>query len=587
MTKSKFEFAQPQVEYCGYSVSNEGWTVDPAKISALRSFPVPANRTDLRSFFGLVQQFADFSSSISKNAQALRPLLKEHNRFVWDSTHQEAFEATRKELCQPPILTFYNPTADLRVETDASRVGGLGFVLYQKHDDSWQLLQCGSRFLTDAETRYAMIELELLAIVWALKKCELYLAGRRFDLITDHRPLIPILNTYTLSQVENPRIVRLLLKIRSFVFTASWRKGSEHKVADAFSRAPVEKPSKEDEYGEEDAVGSVAVRGVNLLGEETKNSLQLEELKNHCNLDSQFRELEKVIIEGFPATQSELHVSLRPFWSVKEHLSVENGVILMGCRLYIPQSLRMRVMSDRHASHQGIERTKRRARQIVYWPNINNDIRNVVLSCEKCVAYLPSQQAVPLIQVEVPKLPFQSVATDIFTHSGREYLILTDRTSGWTCISDTGRSTSSEDVIKVLRSWFPYVGVPSILTSDGGPQYKSKKFRVFCKRWYIKHEMSSPYYHQSNGCAEAAVKTTKRLIQKCSNRGGLDLEAFHKGLLELRNTPNNTGRSPAEILFGRPLSSFVYASAKSFSPDWRVKAEEADLRAENMRKGSV
>ena len=88
-----------------------------------------------------------------------------------------------------------------------------------------------------------MIELEMLAVVWATRKCKLYLAGmQHFDLVTDHKPLVPILNDYTLDMVETPRLQRLKEKLQLYSFTATWKKGKEHAIPDALSRAPVSDP---------------------------------------------------------------------------------------------------------------------------------------------------------------------------------------------------------------------------------------------------------------------------------------------------------------------------------------------------------
>ena len=89
---------------------------------------------------------------------------------------------------------------DLRLETNASALNRLGFVLWQRQDTQWRMLQCGSCFLTDAETRYAVIELDLLAVVWLSPSAPSFLSGSRLDLFTDHRSLVPILNKYTLDQ---------------------------------------------------------------------------------------------------------------------------------------------------------------------------------------------------------------------------------------------------------------------------------------------------------------------------------------------------------------------------------------------------
>ena len=103
-----------------------------------------------------------------------------------------------------PYAVILDPSKPTRLCTDASRQG-LGFILQQKTDDNWALIQAGSKFLSDSESRYAIIELELLAVSWATIKCKLFLAGLpHFMIVTDHHPLIPILNNHRLDEIENP-----------------------------------------------------------------------------------------------------------------------------------------------------------------------------------------------------------------------------------------------------------------------------------------------------------------------------------------------------------------------------------------------
>ena len=106
---------------------------------------------------------------------------------------------------------------------------GLGYALLQDYGHGQlRLIQCGSRFLPDTETRYATIELELLAVTWAMAKCCLYLFGlQHFTLMTDHGPLLPILNHYTLDAIDNPRLQRLRQKAAPHVFTVVWRAGKQ------------------------------------------------------------------------------------------------------------------------------------------------------------------------------------------------------------------------------------------------------------------------------------------------------------------------------------------------------------------------
>jgi hypothetical protein len=160
---------------------------------------------------GMVNQLSNFSKEIAACAGPLRPLLKAKTVFVWLPEHTEAFLAVKKALLSPLVLAPFDKDLPIIQMTDASKKNGLGFALMQeKTNKSMSLVMCGSRFITETERRYAMVELELLAAAWAMEKSHMYLAGIDcFRLVTDHRPLIPILNAKMLSEMENPRILRL------------------------------------------------------------------------------------------------------------------------------------------------------------------------------------------------------------------------------------------------------------------------------------------------------------------------------------------------------------------------------------------
>ena len=127
-----------------------------------------------------------------------------------------------------------------------------------------------------------------------------------------------------------------------------------------------------------------------------------------------------------------------------------------------------------------------------------------------------------------------------------------------------GPDTISSATIRHLRHFFGELGVPVHLPTDGWPQFASREFAEFLERWGVRHKMSTPHYPQLNDHAESAVKAVKHLIQKVAPSGNLDCEAFDRDLLELQNTPNHTGRSPAQVLYGHPLRSCVSAHAKVF-----------------------
>ncbi len=176
----------------------------------------------LRFLVGLVNQL----STIATLLAPLRPLLSTKNECMWSSDINNAFITARQSLTSAPTLSFFDPSKLTHLCTDASRQG-LGFVSQQKSDDDWVLFQAGSHFLSDAESRYAIIELELLAVTWAIIKCNIFLAGLpHFAVVTDHHPLILILNNHRLDEIENPRLQRLKARVMAYNFTVEWIKGA-------------------------------------------------------------------------------------------------------------------------------------------------------------------------------------------------------------------------------------------------------------------------------------------------------------------------------------------------------------------------
>ena len=446
LSAKKFVFGVSQIEFCGFTVSASGYTVDPTKTSAIQDFAIPSNRTDLRSFLGLVNQCGEFSSRLAEHAAPLRPLLKTSNDFVWDSVHTEAFNATKAELVSPAVLSFYRHGDALRLETNASALNGIGYALWQLQDDKWCLLHCGSRFLSDAESRYAIIELGLLAAVWAVHKCSLFLSGSSFQLCADHHPLVPILNSYSSDQIENPRLQRLVLKLRPFQLQASGRKGSENAFADALSRNPVSLPLPDEEFGEDPALRALAIRACLRQDDDGRIAdLRHHELLQAARTDDDYKALVNAVRQGFPTDRRDVHPAILPYLTFHQHLSVDDGLVLKGQRIVIPQSLRSRVLTDLHASHQGLNRTLRRARHVVYWPHITNDIDNVVRSCEQCRLHTSSQAKKPLRATEDrrPTLPFESTSADHFSCQGWEYITYVDRKTGWPCVAKVGRTATS------------------------------------------------------------------------------------------------------------------------------------------------
>ena len=276
----KCKFNQTEVTFAGFTLSAQGYSVDHSITDAISQFPAPTNRTDLRSFFGLVNQISSTTNVVAPLLIPLRPLLSTKNEFLWSPNHQQAFDATKNALTTSPVLSYFDASKPTRLSTDASRQG-LGFTLQQNTAGTWSLIQAGSRFLKDTESRYAVIELEMLAVCWAVSKCKLFLTGlQHFTIVTDHNPLIPILNNHRLDELENPRLQRLKAQLMGYNFTATWVKGLNNDAPDALSRHPVHDPLTTDALAELDIHDhpDMSIAEIWTISDQHNESLRLQEL---------------------------------------------------------------------------------------------------------------------------------------------------------------------------------------------------------------------------------------------------------------------------------------------------------------------
>ena len=136
------------------------------------------------------------------------------------------------------------------------------------------------------------------------------------------------------------------------------------------------------------------------------------------------------------------------------------------------------------------------------------------------------------------------VSVDLFQNGGKHYIVMVDKYSGFPWVSPL-RSLTSSAILGKLENWFLDFGLPNVIRSDGGPQFRSE-FDKYCDLKGIKKETSSAYHPKSNGLAESAVKNMKHLLKKSPQ----SFDAFRAALLTWRNTPKSYGYSPAQLFFG-------------------------------------
>ena len=197
-----------------------------------------------------------------------------------------------------------------KLRTDGSFLNDIAAVLYEQHDNLWRPVELDSRYLSDAEKSYYNIEIEMLAVMWGCKKMSKYLHGLpHFVVQTDHKPLIPILNSKPLAEMT-PYIQRMRMRILKFSFSVEYVKGREFTDADALSRAPWSEATKEDEIVEQEIAAHVNTIISNVPASEPR----MAEIQNEIRADTTLQDLKHIIHQGWPSIIRECPEYLRPFW---------------------------------------------------------------------------------------------------------------------------------------------------------------------------------------------------------------------------------------------------------------------------------
>ena len=222
-----------------------------------------------------------------------------------------------------------------------------------------------------------------------------------------------------------------------------------------------------------------------------------------------------------------------------------------------------------------------------FWPGITCDIEATRAQCADCNRYAPSQAHLPPNPDLPPRVPFDKVYADFFEYAGKRYLIIGDRFSGWTEIYPFSASSTlpgANGLIQCLRLFLATYGLPSELSSDGGPEFAASVTKQFLRKWGITHRVSSAYFARSNGRAEVGVKSSKRLLRSnVGANGSINNDKFLQAIWQLRNTPDpECGVSPSQLLFGQPITDTLAFTRESLNAhgDPMVMCPEAWNRKE-------
>ena len=375
---------------------------------------------------------------------------------------------------------------------------GLGTCLLQDQKPVY----FASKALTETQCGYVAIEIESLTVAWAMEKFHHFLYASHFILETDQKPLEAILSK-SLNQAT-PQLQRILIRTFPYTFMVRYIPGTKNQLPDCLSHLGDQK----------DAIKLPKLQVNQITKQLPARSDSLQQLRVATQANDELAILKHTIMQGWPKNIKQVPPELQPYWTFREELTIEDGLILKGTRIVIPNKQHQDILKQSHEGHLGLNKCKLRAKETVYWPGMNNELENLVLNCELCLKYSTAKHKLEpnlALGQEIPLYPWTKLATDIFHFEGASYLLIVDYTSHYPVVHKL-TSMTGQHVASQFRLICSEYGWPETIVSDNGPCYTSEIFTNLMSEYNVNHITSSLHYPQSNGLAEKYVKIVINLF---------------------------------------------------------------------------
>jgi hypothetical protein len=589
---SKCSFAVSSVKFLGHMVSESGVVPLPRHVEAISGFPRPTDLRQLQRFLGLINFYRRFLPAIAGVLKPLTDLLRgAPKKLLWSSDADAAFTKAKAALVAAIPLSHPAPGAVLSLAVDASdtHVGG---VLQQLQGRSWQPLAFFSKKLSPTQVRYSTFDRELLAAFSAVRHFRFLLEGRRFRLMTDHKPLVA-----AMSRVSPPWSARQQRQMAYLAeFTADFRHtpGATNDVADALSRPPAPStgtPAQQVPASQILPPCAAAKAPVAALPSGTRNPPPDPPRSSHT-----------VAIQELSPPETQAHTppaaspSATPFPAVAaaqpldfaslaaaQHscpdvasmrastaLSIVSKPIgehqLLGDvstgefrPLLVPQFRAAAFLSLHNIAHPGNRATCRLVSSRFCWPQLSKQVAAMAWACLHCQrSKVHKHVHLQPEQIEIPRRRFAHVHVDLVgplpRSAGFSYLLtVLDRTTRWPEAIPLAAVTAADCAAGFFHGWVQRFGLPATITSDRGPQFASSLWSALCSLLNIIHLQTTSYHPQANGAVERFHRRLKDALR--ARTAGADWHAHLPWvLLGIRSAwRENSSFSPAEAVFRAQL----------------------------------
>ena len=543
LKKEKCAFLRDSVEFLGHKIDAEGLHAMPEKIEAIVSAPEPRDLQELRSFLGLLNYYGKFLPNLSTLVHPLNSLLQPSKKWKWSTECAQAFRQAKEALSSASVLVHYDPTLPLTLAGDASAYGIGAVISHVLPDGSEKPIAFASRTLTPSERNYAQIEKEGLSLIFGVKKFHQYLYGRKFLLVTDHKPLLAILGPKKgIPSLAAARLQRWAVLLSAYQYEIKFKSTTEHANADGLSRLPL--PANTDKTTI--STKTTSVFNISQALPITSSAIGSATMKDAV--------LSKVYFYTQNTWPDQVEEVLKPYLSRQHQLTVEGDCLMWGIRVVVPHKHREYILQELHRDHPGCSRMKSIARSFVWWPGLDKDIERIAKSCTACQQNKHAPSPAPLHPWTWPTKPWQRIHLDFAgPFLGTSFLVIVDAHSKWPEVFQMSTTTASKTIV-TLRHLFATYGLPEQIVSDNGPQFTSDEFECFMKSNGVKHIRCAPYHPSSNGAVERFNQTFKQALRASEKDGRTLSHGLADFLLTYRSTPHaTTNRTPSSLFLQREL----------------------------------
>lgn len=520
INKKKCQLLMRRVEFLGHVIENGKIYPSLDKTKAVMKFPEPRTIKQVQSYLGLTGYFRKFIPGYAKIAKPLSDLLKKKTSFQFGTEQRNAFNQLKKCLSQEPVLGIFNQNHETEVHTDASQEG-YGAVLLQRSPVDGQLhpVYFMSKKTTEAEKKYSSYELEVLAVVSALKKFRVYLLGKTIKIVTDCSAFRQTMSKKDLT----PRVARWALLLEDFSYEIEHRSGTKMRHVDALSRNPV--------------------MAINI------DSVHLK-IKRAQDKDDEIKNI-KTSLEETSNKDYRLHQGVLYKYA--------DGYEL----LVVPKSMQDEVIKNAHEKgHFAVKRTEENIKREFYIPNLKTKIERCIANCLKCILVNKKAGKLegflhPMVKEDIPLHTYHIDHMGPLESTPKNYkyiLAVIDAFTKFVWLYPT-KTTTTKEVIQKLDLQKSIFGNPSWIISDRGTAFTSAEFEDYCQQEKIQHAKITTGLPRANGQIERINRTIIPVLAKMTIE---EPTKWYKHVSKLQQMLNSTyqrsiNTTPLELLIGTKM----------------------------------